>query len=346
MTTLQDQIDEAVKSAVDKIVPTIPQISSLILPTVTEDDASGQHQHSQATSQYIAICGTLACPVPPSGYGMNINRPVNSSALMDMGPSNTSQPSGGMQETFSNQPLPVRSPLHKHTADLTGKEEDSDSSQEELDSFSFTLTSEEVEKVGEQEFLDFSVIYKRHLAVPLWPGRGGLPLIRVSVKDWARIFMAFQAENARWHPKESTALPAYGDLILKMERAGMQWAKYDVIFRHKRAKQIIRRPKKVKNWSVTDIELYLCCDAPREPSHKPQPYKRTHTSSTQQTSTEGSQFKAGTCWKFQSFEGVRGVLSLAKHPQQLLLWGTILYQDLPHVFLHYHQPSSSHPSKA
>ncbi len=61
----------------------------------------------------------------------------------------------------------------------------------------------------------------------------------MSVKDWARIFMAFQAENAGWHPKKSTALPVYGDLILKMERAGMQWAKYDVIFRQKRAKQIV-----------------------------------------------------------------------------------------------------------
>ncbi len=33
--------------------------------------------------------------------------------------------------------------------------------------------------------------------------------------------MAFQAENAPWHPRESTALPAYGDLILKMEHARM-----------------------------------------------------------------------------------------------------------------------------
>ncbi len=79
---------------------------------------------------------------------MNINRPVSSPALMDTGSGHTSQLSGGIQETFSNQPLPVWSPLHKHIADLTGKEEDSDSSQEELDSFSFTLTIEEVEVFG------------------------------------------------------------------------------------------------------------------------------------------------------------------------------------------------------
>ncbi len=145
--------------------------------------------------------------------GTNINRPVSSSALIDTALGHTSQLSGGSQETFSNQPLPVRSPIHKHIADLTGKEEDSDSSQEELDSFSFTLTSEEVEKVGDREFLDFSVIYKRHLRSPYGldyedsPSSGG-GKSDMSVKDWARIFMTFQAENARWHPKESTALPA------------------------------------------------------------------------------------------------------------------------------------------
>ncbi len=86
----------------------------------------------------------------------------------------------------------------------------------------------------------------------------------------------------------------------------MLWAKYDIIFRQKRAKQIVRRPKKVKNWTVTDIELYLCCDAPRESSHKPQPYKRTQTISLPQSSSEGLQFKSGTCWKFQSSKRCEG----------------------------------------
>ncbi len=231
---------------------------------------------------------------------------------MDKGPGHASQLSSGMQEHFSNQPLPVQAPLHKHIADLTGKEEDSDSSQEELDSFSFTLTSEEVEKVGEREFLD---IFKRHLRSPYGLDdedslSSGCGISDMSVNDWARIFMAFQTENAGWHPKESTVLPAYGNLIFKMERIWMQRAKYDVIFRQKCVKQIIRCPKKVKNWSVTDIELYLCCDAPRESSHKPQPYKPTQNLSPPQTSNEGSHFQAGTCWKFQSWErGARGLVS-------------------------------------
>ncbi len=117
----------------------------------------------------------------------------------------------------------------------------------------------------------------------------------MSVKDLARIFMAFKVANAHWHPRESAALPAYGDLILKIECAGIQWAKYDVIFRQKRAKQIVRLQRKVKNWHMTDIELYLCCDAQREACHKPQPYKRTQALSSPQTVSEGPQFKSGTC---------------------------------------------------
>ncbi len=128
----------------------------------------------------------------------------------------------------------------------------------------------------------------------------------MSVKDWARIFMSFQAENAHWLPRESTSLPAYGNLILKMKRAGIKWAKYDVIFRQKHTKQIVRRPRKVKNCSVTDIELYLCCDAPREACHKPQPYKRTEALSSAQTASDEPQFKSGTCWKFQTAKRCEG----------------------------------------
>ncbi len=90
----------------------------------------------------------------------------------------------------------------------------------------------------------------------------------MSVNDWASIFMAFKCKNARWHPREATALPAYRDLILKMEKAGRQWAKYNVISRQKKAKQIIHRPRKVKNWSITDIKLYLSCNAPKEVLYK------------------------------------------------------------------------------
>ena len=191
----------------------------------------------------------------------------------------------------------------------TGNEgNDSDSSHEDSDSFSFILSQEEVVKVYERQFIDFAAIYSRHQRAPYGMGtQSHQPSPKkgdMSVKDWARIFLAFQAENARWHPKEATALPAYGDLILKMEDLNMQWAKYDVIFRQKRAKQIIRRPRKVKSWSTTDIELYLSCEALREPTRAPTTKKQPFSASTQQP--DNNHYRSGTCWKFQSPKGCEG----------------------------------------
>ncbi len=31
----------------------------------------------------------------------------------------------------------------------------------------------------------------------------------MSMKEWAHIFMVFQAEHTHWHPKEATALLCY-----------------------------------------------------------------------------------------------------------------------------------------
>ncbi len=187
-------------------------------------------------------------------------------------------------------------------ADLTGKASDeSDSSSEEQDSFSFMLTPEKVTTIKDREYLDFTTICHRHQRSPCGLGdvtasSFGADKSDMSVTDWARIVLAFHAENARWHPCEATALPAYGDLILKREKSGMQWARYDIISRQKRAKQIVRRPRKVKNWSVTDIELYLNCDVPREVYYKGTTTKCAPPQTTQQPSSEGSLFKAGTCW--------------------------------------------------
>ncbi len=137
----------------------------------------------------------------------------NSPKSKDTGPSHSNQLSGGMLDQFHNLPLPLQSPVHRHIADLTCKDDESDSSQEEPDSFSFTLTcAEQVSKVEERGFLDFSVIFKRHLRC-LYGLREDDSLSGVgtssdmSVKDCAKIFIAFQAENARWHPWESTLLP-------------------------------------------------------------------------------------------------------------------------------------------
>ncbi len=86
----------------------------------------------------------------------------------------------------------------------------------------------------------------------------------------------------------------------------MEWAKYDVIYRQKRAKQIVRRPKKFKSWSVTDIELYLSCNSLHEVCPKLQAYKQAHAPPSSTNSGEGPQFKSGTCLKFQSAKGCDG----------------------------------------
>ncbi len=143
----------------------------------------------------------------------------NSPKSHDTGPSHSNQLSGGMLDQFHNLPLPLQSPVHHHIGDLKGKDDGSDSSQEEPDSFSFTLTSTEVTIVEERGFLDISVIFKCHLRSPYGLGEddslsGVGTSSDMSVKDWSRIVMAFQAENAHWHPWESTLLPAYSDLIL------------------------------------------------------------------------------------------------------------------------------------
>ncbi len=96
-------------------------------------------------------------------------------------------------------------------------------------------------QVAAQEFVDFGSIFRQHQLTPygmgeLEPLPSGAAKPDVTVKDWAQIFMAFWAEHARWHPKEATG---YGDLILKMECHGMQWAKDDIIYRQKREKKIV-----------------------------------------------------------------------------------------------------------
>ncbi len=224
-----------------------------------------------------------------------------------------------------SHPLQITTHVQTHIKDLTDKgREESDSSSDELDSFSFKLTQEEVKKVCDREFLDFAAIFHRQQRVPyglgevdLHPSGGSTP--DMLVKELARIFLAFQAENDWWHLKESTALPAYGDLILKMEHAGMVWAKYDVIFCQKRAKQIVRKPRKVKSWSVTDIELYLCCEAPwetlRSVNAKRAPFAATQQQG-HQSSSEGHQFKSGRCWKFQSAKGCEGPRLQSQPPSQ------------------------------
>ncbi len=166
-------------------MPAVPEASVNQQP---QDAQTGQNELLQ---DFIAPQDTHVFPesggegfLPPQTHG---------------GPSSTTMPGG---------PPPV----FRHIQSLTGKQiDDSDSSDEEQDSLSFTLTQEEVLQIASHEFVDFDAIYRHHQRSPYGIGEqeasstGGAKR-DMSVKEWAWIFMAFQAKHARWHPKEATAL--------------------------------------------------------------------------------------------------------------------------------------------
>ncbi len=91
-----------------------------------------------------------------------------------------------------------------------------------------------------------------------------------------RIFLAFMAEHMRAFPKEAVSMPCYMDSIIKMKESGLQWLKYDMVFRQKRGKRIARDSKKVGSWSRTDLVLYLECQhgrhAPKQQGANQRPY--------------------------------------------------------------------------
>jgi len=112
-----------------------------------------------------------------------------------------------------------------------------------------------------QAFVDFSIIYKRHVKNSLTSGSErdkGASYDNISILEWIRIFFSFQAEHARAFPRDGASLPRYGDLIVRMANQGMQWLVYDTNFRLKRSRRI-QRGARVKPWSKADIQLYLTC---------------------------------------------------------------------------------------
>ncbi len=289
---IQHQINEAVKAALDCMMPgVVAQIASHLspppfpqtpppppIPSTGNWPTDAVNQHLGASHQtpfdhrgLIPSRTGISVPSKPSILGQPPQRPQGDT-------------------DFTAPMVASISPLvYQYVEDLTGKAEDKyDSFFEEEDCFSFTLSTEEVTQVVDREFLDFSVIFHRHQRSPY--GFGDLDCSStassksdMSIKVWARIFLAFQAENTPWHPGEATALLAYGDLMLKMEHSGMQWTRCDVLYRQKRVKQIVRRPRKVKSWCATDIKLYLTCDVPRELYYpKPAPFKCPQAQSNRQ----------------------------------------------------------------
>ncbi len=78
-----------------------------------------------------------------------------------------------------------------------------------------------------------------------------------------QIFMEFQAEHVRSFPRDAPSMPGYVDLIIKKKVGGMLWLRYDTLLWQKRSKKIDRGSRRLKNWAVTDIVLYLACQPPR-----------------------------------------------------------------------------------
>ncbi len=91
--------------------------------------------------------------------------------------------------------------IQNYVEDLTAKPGDkSNSSMEDLHSFSFTLTLEEVTTIQEREYLDFCIIVRHHQRSLFGLGDvtaspSGMDKSDMSVTDWARVFLAFQAEK-------------------------------------------------------------------------------------------------------------------------------------------------------
>ncbi len=97
--------------------------------------------------------------------------------------------------------------------------------------------------------------------------------MEIPLEEWMRIFVAFQTEHVRAFPKDAPYMPGYDDLIIKMKVGGMLRLQYDTLLRQKRAKKINKGSRKIRNWAVTDIVLYLACQPPRSArrpiGHKP-----------------------------------------------------------------------------
>ena len=96
-------------------------------------------------------------------------------------------------------------------------------------------------------------------------------------------------------------MPAYGDIVLKLERKGVDWYVYDTGFRLAQAKRAMRGLPLV-SWGTLDFALYVDCperEQARWPAKEPKAKAAVKNTASINTSSSKSDVLYGTCWKFQ-----------------------------------------------
>lgn len=85
----------------------------------------------------------------------------------------------------------------------------------------------EVERVTGQRYVNFGGIYKIQMkgiyATATRPAPSQRHNMDISLEEWVRIFMAFQAEHVMAFLKDALSSHGYVDLIIKMKAGGMFW---------------------------------------------------------------------------------------------------------------------------
>ena len=231
-----------------------------------------------------------------------------------------SVPTTGADED-SDDDVQVARMVRHHANELTGKSPNNiecESSDEEDDALTYTLSMDEVKQVAQQEYLDFSSMYSRYLKAP-YSDRAiqqkGQNQPDVPLTEWVRMFCAFQAEHLRSHPKDGPNMPKYVDRIVRMANEGMNWQRFDTTYRQRRAKRLQRSGKRVRSWARNDLELYLSCSGSlgiNQPREQVRTFARRLATPTTampappMQQEDGLQMKSGTCWRFQHGKGCDG----------------------------------------
>lgn len=219
---------------------------------------------------------------------------------------------GQSRDHGSSQPMDIEDEdltetVQQHIDSLTSKTPVYSFIDEEEYSFTYNLTEQEIEKIAKLEYIDFSKVFyrvHRHAGSEAETGKKSSTLPEMTKDAWSLIFLAFFSEYARVFPAEASAMTKYMELILLMERNGMDWRRYDETFRINRAKKAHRgRASKLNSWATTDLELYLACNAaPKAASNqsKSRATSKSANQSSSQTAYDNIEKRTNTCWRFQA----------------------------------------------
>lgn len=195
----------------------------------------------------------------------------------------------------------------QHISSMTSKHENSDLDSDDDDDecgFTYALVDSEVDKIYNQEYVDFGKIYRRCNKLKAQSDKESTQKENsnsdVPIDSWTQIFLAFMAEHVVAFPQDAPAMPKYLELILKMAAKNMDWQRYDEVFRMSRAKKVRRgKGKKLRKWSKQNLPLYLECGTMRMSEHKTGQNNKQWFSQSKKESVER---RSGTCWRFQEGE--------------------------------------------